>query len=145
MIIAVFCNCGKTHFVMHNYRKYNLLDHDLYDYQYGSDSTKEHWLDLYIDHVTFMEEKGFTVLVNAVPEIINRLPETVPIIYPRRELKKEYLGRAWSRHSSTRFMEILNSKWDEWIDYIIQRPNPKYALAHNEYFGDWWLKEKECV
>jgi hypothetical protein len=139
-IISVFSCCGKTSFVLKNYRKFNVCDHDVYDYKFvGLGKTRENWIDLYMDHLDWIKDKYDYILINAIPEILNKLPKDIPVIFPYREDRHEYLGRAASRSLSVAFLQTLNEEWDNWIDSCITR-EVKFQLVHNEYFEDAFYK-----
>jgi tRNA uridine 5-carbamoylmethylation protein Kti12 len=57
-------------------------------------------------------------------------------IAPRRELKNEYLIRYLQRGSDINFIELLNEKWDSFIDNIEDDGAPVIWLDKGEYLAD---------
>ena len=116
-IVAVFSCCGKTHFVLNKFSYISCVDHDMYDWMYRGQLGKT-WIDYYLVRTLELQEKFDYVFVNAIPEIINRLPKFYGdsiVVYPKRELRQEFVKRAKSRGGMTSFPKMLDDKWDEWI------------------------------
>ena len=58
------------------------------------------------------------------------------VVAPRRELKSEYLTRYLKRGSTMDFIEILNRKWDEFIDSVENDDAPTIWLESGQYLSD---------
>ena len=76
----------------------------------------------YIDHIKYLIDQQYTyVFVSTHKDVINALSNSgieFSIIYPSRELKQEYLDRYRNRKSPEVFINLLDSKWDEFIDDV---------------------------
>jgi hypothetical protein len=137
-IIACFSCTGKTSFVMKNYRLFDVCDHDVYDYKFaGLGKERANWIDLYMDHLDWVKNKYAYILVNAIPEVLTRLPKDTSVVFPDRKDRHEYLGRAASRSLSVSFLQVLSNEWDTWIDSCEkQNFDYQFRLKHDEYFED---------
>ena len=58
------------------------------------------------------------------------------IVAPKRELKTEYLIRYLQRGNEIEFIELLNEKWDEFLDGIENDGAPVIWLDHGQYMAD---------
>jgi len=143
-IIAVFSCAGKSHFVHQYFRKFDCVDHDMYDFAFASSRRiRENWVEHYLQRMHFLRKKYSIVFVNAEPSILAKLPSTTMIVYPKKELKAEYIARARARGASE-FYKILEEKWDEWID-ACENHKSKYKciLEEGEYLQEWMLDNDE--
>ena len=59
-------------------------------------------------------------------------------VYPKRELKQEYLDRCKKRGNNEEFIYWYSKLWDEWIDKCIEDKyaSKKIELDSNEYLSD---------
>jgi hypothetical protein len=58
------------------------------------------------------------------------------IVAPKRELKNEYLIRYLQRGNEIEFIELLNEKWDAFLDGIENDGAPVIWLDKGEYMSD---------
>jgi hypothetical protein len=151
-VIACFPCTGKTS-LAHTFPDI-MYDHDMYDFKYGPKFLRECWVTNYFSKLKIMKERFDFVFVNAIPDILSRESyfkediEDLTVIIPSRQLKHEYIGRAFCRTSSNRFMEILDTEWDSWLDeidkldyYYKQKLGltfNKITLPTQQYVSDWW-------
>ena len=135
-IIAAFPCSGKTHAVTKYYNMLNCIDHDFYDWRYRSTYKEDEWLDHYMIRMQQLRKKFEYVFVNALPEIILKLPKDSIIIYPNRNMKAEWLTRAKSRGGVSKFPQLLEEKWNEWVDACKNWPGKSYVLYKEEYLSD---------
>jgi len=142
-ILACFSCTGKSHFVHEYYKKFDCVDHDMYDFAFASSKKiRDDWLRYYLERMRFFRKKYSLVLVNATPEILEKLPSTCPIVFPERGLVIEYRGRAQKRGSSQFFLQ-LQKEWDAWISACEgHKSKYKYRLGAGEYLSDWMLKRE---
>lgn len=99
-----------------------------------SDSSKFHWIvengikkenpnfiSDYMNHIKSLLLKVDIVFVSTHKDVLKALENEgicFTIIYPDRSLKDEFLRRYKRRKSSESFIELLDSKFNEWIDII---------------------------
>lgn len=79
------------------------------------------------------------VLASSHGEVRNELKmRGIPyiIVAPRRELKNEYLIRYLQRGNNIEFIELLNDKWDAFLDEIERDGAPVIWLGSGEYMSD---------
>lgn len=135
-IIAVFSNCGKTHYVLNNYSSVSCVDHDFYDWMYRG-NLGDDWLKHYINRMGQLRHCFDYTFINVLPEILNILPFESLIVYPNRDLKDEWVARATNRGGSPKFPLLLNNKWDEWITACENYKGENHiVLQSGEYLSD---------
>ena len=134
-VIACLSCTGKTHFVLNNFENMDCVDHDMYDWMYRG-KLGDAWIDYFKVRMQELRDKFEFVFVNAIPEIIKIIPENSIIIFPKRELKEEFLNRAKSRGGETAFPKYLDEHWDEWMDACENSPAKKIRLDSGEYVSD---------
>lgn len=79
------------------------------------------------------------ILISSHESVRNELKNRgVPyiIVAPKRELKNEYLIRYLRRGNEIEFIEMMNSKWDEFIDGIEKDGQPIIWLEHHIYLAE---------
>ena len=134
-IVACFPCSGKTHFVLNNWRTCNCIDFDFYDWMYMG-QLGDKWLTEYLDRMKQLSRYFDFVYINATPEILERIYINSIIIYPKRELKEEWLRRAIKRGGETDFPKLLEEKWNYWITVCQAWEGKKYQLDSGEYVSD---------
>ncbi len=119
LIISGFPGIGKTYFKENSYKK-NVSD---------SDSSKFSWIEEgvrhpdfpqnYIDHIKENIGKTDIILVSSHKIVRDALRDNeilFTLVYPKRELKQEYLERFKSRGNNESFVKMLDENWDKFID-----------------------------
>ena len=109
-----------------------------------SDSSKwgkDRFPDNYINYISGNHKANPVnlLMLSTHKEVIKGLVEkglNPTIVYPDRSLKDEYLDRYRNRSNKAAFVEILNSKWDDFIDDIESFSCPKIKLNTDEYLVD---------
>lgn len=143
MIISAFPGTGKTHLY-----KSHKLNMTIYD----SDSSIFSWLESgernpnfvndYCDYIHDIQKNNVKSLqlISSHKEVRDELARRdfkYVLIYPKRELKNEYIERYIKRGSSDTFIKLMTDKWDEMIDSCEQDTNGnQIILKFNEYIGD---------
>jgi len=141
MIISAFPCTGKTRFWQ---------GHGRADMLFDSDSSSFSWLEPgkrnpdfpknYIDHIKKWSKTGAIVLVSSHEEVRKGLLEEgleFLLVYPKIDLKGEYLTRARQRGSPQAFIDLLDSKWCEFIKSCSdQRGCSHYVLSEGEYLSN---------
>jgi hypothetical protein len=135
MIISGFPGVGKSH-------SFKILS-DIHDKVLDSDSSlfdKSQFPKNYLDHIEEKHKEGYLLFVSSHEDVRKGLEERgldYILIHPKRELKDEYLERYRSRGSSVQFLELMENKWDDFIDSC-ELSNSKLVLKldANEYMMD---------
>jgi len=135
-IISAFPGTGKTHFY-ESYREnpdFTVMDSD------SSHFPKDEWPNNYIEHIKDHLFQADMILVSSHEEVRNELEKRGLlhfVVYPDRDLKKEYMERYFMRDSSEAFMDMMNEKWDEFIISMENQANCNHViLKSGEYLSD---------
>lgn len=106
-------------------------------------STIEHDKDFankYLALITEAQNKFRIILVSTHPELRQLLKEQnirYYLVYPKKELCKEYIGRFIRRNNSLAYCNHINRNWNMWIDDL---KRDEYAdrieLDSNHYLED---------
>lgn len=117
MLVSAFPGTGKSHYV-NNDAKY-LPD----NFSTDSDSStfdKEEFPENYIEHIKNKIEQGYSrVFISSHKEVRDALVKhNLPfvLVYPKKELKQEYLDRYKKRNSTPEFISLLRNNWDDWMN-----------------------------
>ncbi len=154
IIISAFPGMGKT---LHTTMKtYGLSYSD-------SDSSKFNWIineagekvvnpdfpNNYIDHIMEAVKSHDIVFVSTHQEVREALKDVFKIImYPSKDLKEEYLEKYRTRFSGLhdeKFVSMMDSKWDSFIDSIIHTSfeekaiKVRYERSHNLHPDDIYM------
>lgn len=98
----------------------------------------------YIKYLKECADKYEFVLASSHAEVRDRLKmEGIQyiIVAPERDLKNEYLIRYLRRGNQVDFIELLNEKWDEFLDSIENDGAPVIRLGSGVYLADILLRE----
>ena len=107
-----------------------------------SDSSKfpkdENWPQNYIDHLKTLSG---VVLISTHKDVRDALDENgleFSLIYPKRELKDEYINRYKERGSPESFISLLDKMWDAWITEMEteDRAKQKIVLDRGQFASD---------
>jgi hypothetical protein len=131
-IISAFPGCGKTHLFKNT--DLIILDSD------SSKFDKKHFPDNYIKHIKENIGKVDIILVSSHDVVRKALVENdifFYLIYPNIELKDDYIDRYKERGSPENFINLLDSKWIQWITEVENQSNCfKIELSKNQYLSD---------
>jgi hypothetical protein len=95
----------------------------------------------YMNHIIENINKADIIMVSTHTEVLdalwNRVNGLATIVYPDPSLKEEYLERYRKRGSDSNFVNLMNSKWESFIDGI-ERDNRfrKIKLKSGQYMSD---------
>lgn len=143
IVISAFPACGKTHFYENN-KNYTVLD---------SDSSKFSWIYVngekvrnpefpknYIQHIKENIGKVDFILVSSHKEVRDALDEAnikYCLVFPREDLRYEWVGRCFLRGNDEKFCKLIADKWDEWIGELYKDTvHRKFQLYPNAYLSD---------
>lgn len=111
----------------------------------GSLFDKLNFPDNYIKHIqeVLEWEDGAIVLGSSHDEVRERLREAeVPytLVFPKRELKGEYLERYRKKGRAPEFISMMETRWNDFIDSCEEDPTPnKIVLGEDEFIGENYL------
>lgn len=133
LVISAFPGCGKSHMYRNNEDKI-ILDSD------SSKFDKSDFPRNYIEHIKSNIGKVDIIMVSSHKEVRDALVENVidfTLVYPKREIKEEYIKRYQERGNDDNFIKLLQSKWDEWMDELEHQSNcKKIELKEGQYLSD---------
>lgn len=116
LVVAAFPGTGKTHLAnLHS----DVCDSDSstfsWEWQHPEVRVRRRdWPDNYIKHIRFQRDTGYTVLVSTHEEVRQALvAEGIGflLVYPRADLRAEYLGRMRARGSFPGLIEKIDNEW----------------------------------
>lgn len=133
LVISAFPGCGKSHMYRNNEGKI-ILDSD------SSKFDKSDFPRNYIEHIKSNIGKVDIIMVSSHKEVRDALVEMgidFTLVYPKREIKEEYIKRYQERGNDDNFIKLLQSKWDEWMDELEHQSNcKKIELKEGQYLSD---------
>lgn len=114
---------------------------------YDSDSSLFDKLEFPANYIQHMKEvihrhageDDFLFLGSSHDNVRAAMQETgIPyvLVYPRRDLKEEYIERYKKRGSPQVFIDLMETKWDDFIDSCEADPNNSIVLESGQYLGD---------
>jgi hypothetical protein len=147
-VISGFPGIGKMYFKQHSNLK--VVD---------SDSSKFSWISSgvrnpdfprnYINHIREAVREYDIVLVSSHDVVRDALAENCilfVLVFPKRNLKKEYLERFRIRGSSDDFIRFLDSNWNSFIDSMeAQEGCVKVRLSSGESLTDCFSLEGKMI
>lgn len=132
-VIAGFPGIGKSDFVSKN-TELNIKDSD------SSEWDKKDFPNNYLDHIQELIDSGYTILSSTHEDVRNGLEErgiSYILVYPEVNLKEEYIERYKKRGSPDAFIEMMDAKWEEFIQSCDEsEPYKRIRLTSGEYLSD---------
>jgi len=133
LVISAFPGCGKSYMYRNNEDKL-ILDSD------SSKFDKSDFPRNYIEHIQSNIGKADIIMVSSHKEVRDALVENeidFTLVYPKRDIKEEYIQRYNDRGNDPNFIKLLESKWDDWMDELEQQSNcKKIELGKGQYLSD---------
>ncbi len=137
-VISGFPGVGKSYFVEKNP---SCLDSDSSVYSWSVDDDGErirnpNFPKNYISHIEGNMGKVPIIFVSTHKEIRDALVENdIPftLVYPRRDLKEEYLNRYRARKSPEGLINVVAEKWDAWINEMEETHCDACVLSSGEF------------
>lgn len=139
-VISAFPGTGKTYFF--NNTKLTVLDSDSSSFSWKSKGVRHpEWPNNYVKHIVKNVPDVDLFLVSSHGEVRDALfcaNWAFDLVYPARELKDEYLERFILRGSPPAFVELLNKKWDIFIDEMEAEDGcvNKHVLKSDQFISD---------
>jgi len=139
-IISAFPGTGKTYFQALNSNK-KIVDLDSNDFTGGYSRNGKVLLGRfpsnYIQAVNERIGKSDILLISIHQEVRDMLSYSsinFMLIYPKRELKEEYLQRFRKRGDSEQFIELFSKNWDAILEQLELKKNCRHVvLGSGEY------------
>lgn len=161
LVISAFPGCGKST-ICKNAEQYGLINADVhYDDQEGvvislphsdtlvpvfdSDSSifpKDKFPQNYIEHIKSVTEQypDSVIMVSSHDNVREAMREAgidYTLVYPQRELKGDYLERYKERGSPDQFVNMMDHKWNDFVDSSESDPTTdKLVLGEGEFLVD---------
>lgn len=113
IICSAFCGTGKT-YICENIKK--VIEFECWKYD-----NYNLFPFNYINDIKSQIGKQDIIFISTNPvvlEELNRIGIDITLVYPKKELKKEYLQRYKQRGSSKNFIETLDRNWYNWLEEI---------------------------
>lgn len=111
MLVAAFPGTGKTYFFNRSYTGI-VLDSD------SSLFHKDDFPNNYIRHIKACQNTATIILISSHKVVRDALVrESLPftLVYPKEQLKDEYLERYRKRGSTEQFISMMNNNWSSWL------------------------------
>jgi hypothetical protein len=142
-IISAFPGTGKTYSQTRNSDK-KIVDLDSNNFTSGHDSSgkviSEGFPSNYIQAISEHISKSDILFISIHREVREMLANTgidFTLVYPKRELKEEYLERFRERGDSGQFVELFSKNWDAILKELESQKNCKHVvLGCGEYITD---------
>ena len=112
LLYAAFCGTGKSH-LCNVASKY--IEFECWKYRAGDFPTN------YITEISAALGKYPYIFISTDPIVLRRLVKngiSIKLIFPRNELKAEYLERFKRRGNHIDFINTLDKYWDVWLDEL---------------------------
>lgn len=132
-LVAAFPGTGKTHFFNRSYTGI-VLDSD------SSLFHKDDFPENYIRHIKACQDTATIILISShkvVRDALVRENLHFTLIYPKEQLKDEYLQRYKMRGSTENFISMMNNNWSNWLfDCHRQIGCTHIELESGQYLSD---------
>ena len=143
-VVSAFPGTGKSYFASSTGQKAKVIDLDSGDYTLGyTEDGKVRNHDFPKNYLAAIKKhigKTDILFVGCQPEVIAALRDaaiTFTLIYPRRRLMNEYLGRFQRRHNQQSFIDLLSKNWDIFLDYLERQKDCEHiVLDAEQYISD---------
>lgn len=131
-IISAWCGSGKT-FICKN-THINAIEIEYWKYK-DKDMQKEYIIDIKNNI-----NKVDLIFISTDPDgllLINNLGYEIILVYPKNELRNEYLQRYLDRDSPADFIGVFMKYWDNWLNELKELSFCKHIiLESNQYLKD---------
>ncbi len=132
VLISAFPGTGKTY--LYNNTDRNVLDSD------SSNFNKDNFPSNYIKHIKSNIGKVDAIFISSHKKVREALVKnglSYLLVYPKKQLKEEYLNRYKNRGSSDAFISFIDDNWDSFIDGLRAQNGCKHIrLGSEEYITD---------
>ena len=133
LVVSAFPGCGKSH-LFRNKGEKKILDSD------SSTFDKSQFPQNYIEHIKFNIGEVDIILVSSHKEVRDALVNEgidFTLVYPRKDIKDEYIQRYIDRGNDGKFVELLKQNWDNWTDELENQEGcEKIELESAQYLSN---------
>lgn len=135
LLVAGFPGTGKTHYT--NTESGYMPQ----GFATDSDSSKFDKSDFpknYIEHIKEKISEGYArIFISSHKEVRDALVANgleFTLVYPKKELKEEYLNRYKERGSPDGFINLISNNWDFWLDELKSQEGCKHIELESSQF-----------
>ena len=140
MLVAGFPGTGKSYYCYN----VNLSHYTQSKFAIDSDSSKfdkANFPQNYIEHIKEKISEGYTrIFISTHKEVRDALVKNgleFTLIYPKKELKEEYLKRYKERGSPDAFINIISNNWEVWLEDLRNQKGCKHIeLESGQFISD---------
>ncbi len=140
LLVAGFPGTGKSHYCYNG-------DYSHYippKFATDSDSSKfdkTNFPNNYIKHIKEKISEGYSrIFISSHKEVRDALVKNgleFTLVYPKKELKEEYLKRYKERGSPDSFINLISNNWDLWVDELQKQKGCKHIeLESGQFMGN---------
>lgn len=132
---------GKSYIYKNKNKNKIILDSDSSDFSWIRKGVRNpQFPDNYIKHIKDNIGKADIILVSSHKVVRDSLVGNdiwFTLVYPDRSLKSEYINRYKKRGSDDKFIQMLDEKWNDFIDEMeSQKECNKIVLKSNQHLDD---------
>ena len=131
-VISAFPGTGKSYCFQNSDKK--VLDSD------SSTFDKKYFPDNYIKHIKDNIGKVDIIFVSSHKEVRDALVEngiSYILVYPDKSLKDEYIERYKDRGNNEKFVELISSNWELWIEELQGQKGCSHVILKTyQFIGD---------
>ena len=133
LVVSAFPGCGKSH-LFRNKGEKKILDSD------SSTFDKSQFPQNYIEHIKSNIGEVDIILVSSHKEVRDALVNesiNFTLVYPRKDMKDEYIQRYIDRGNDGKFVELLKQNWNNWTDELENQEGcEKIELESGQYLSN---------
>ncbi len=138
-IIAGFAGVGQSFYQAKNPECYDATQ--CYDTEAMAYLPKDAFFRSYLRHIigAMQENKHRVIFVDMYEGLLERMTEyglKFTVVYPHRDLKKEYIDRYRQRQDDTSFIKKISDDWNYWITFWDASTYKKCRLASGQFLSD---------
>jgi uncharacterized glyoxalase superfamily protein PhnB len=133
LVVSAFPGCGKSH-LFRNKGDKKILDSD------SSTFDKSQFPENYINHIKSNIGDADIILVSSHKEVRDALQNqgiNFTLVYPKKDIKDEYIQRYIDRGNDGKFVDLLKQNWENWVGELEQQSGcEKIKLDSGQYLSD---------
>jgi hypothetical protein len=121
-IVAAWCGAGKT-FICENTN----IDSVEIEYWKYKDGKQKEFIKILKKHVGKVDY----IFIATEPEgllLVNSIGYEITLVYPKNELRNEYLQRYLDRDSPSDFIGVFMKYWDNWLNELKEQSYCKHII-----------------
>ena len=132
VLYASFCGTGKTYIC----NKTNIKSVEVEYWEYKDKGLQQEYIKDIKKHITSVDY----IFISTDPEGLRLLHKegfNITLVYPKNELRSEYLDRYIERDSSTDFIGTFMKYWHTWIDELKEQKYCQHIILESgQYLYD---------